>query len=69
VILNSISSFYAVALMLTAAKNQALEETISDMRGASDSSTSEASRHAMELKQVRVHRAVMSLMSQRLCIV
>jgi hypothetical protein len=55
--------------MLTAAKNQALEETISDMRGASDSSTSEASRHAMELKQVRVHRAVMSLMSQRLCIV
>lgn len=35
------------------AKNSALEETLGDLRGASDCSNSEAARHHMELKQVR----------------
>lgn len=41
------SSVYCIA-----AKNKALDETIGEMRGISHTSSSEASRHGMELKQV-----------------
>lgn len=37
-----------------AAKNKVLDETIDELRGISQTSSSEASRHSMELKQVRV---------------
>jgi hypothetical protein len=41
-----------VLFPVLAARNKVLDDTITDLRGASDTSSSEASRHTMELKQV-----------------